>query len=165
MKIEKHTVAAVTYSLEVEGNLVEKTDAQNPLTFLVGVGQMIPGFENQLLGKDQGESYEITVAPADGYGEIDPSAIVELSQDIFKKDGVVDLNIMQVGNVVPMQDQNGNQFHGTIQEIKATTVTVDFNHQMAGKTLNFKGEILEVREATPEEIEHGHVHGPGGHHH
>ncbi|MEM9328349.1 MAG: peptidylprolyl isomerase [Bacteroidota bacterium] len=165
MKIDKHTVAAVTYSLEVDGTPIEKADAQNPLRFLVGVGQMIPGFESQLLGKDQGESYEITVSPKDGYGEIDPDAIVDVPQDIFKVDGTIDLNIMKVGNVVPMQDQNGHQFQGTIQEIKESTVTVDFNHEMAGKTLNFKGEILEVRAATAEEIDHGHVHGPGEHHH
>ncbi len=165
MKIEKHTVASVTYSLEVDGNLIEKTDEQNPLTFLVGLGQMIPGFENQLVGKDQGESYDITVSPAEGYGEIDPSAIVELPQDVFKVDGTIDLNVMKVGNVVPMQDQNGNRLQGTVQQINESTVTVDFNHQLAGKTLNFKGQVLTVRTATPEEVEHGHVHGPGGHQH
>lgn len=165
MKIEKHTVASVTYSLEVDGNFIEKADDQNPLTFLVGIGQMIPGFENQLLGKDEGDSYDITVPPEEGYGGIDPSAIVDLPQDVFKVDGTIDLNVMKVGNVVPMQDQNGNPLQGTVQEIKESTVTVDFNHQMAGKTLNFKGEVLEVREATPKELEHGHVDGPGGHQH
>ena len=155
MKIDKHTIASVTYSLEVDGNPIEKTDEQNPLRFLVGIGQMIPGFENQLLGKAAGDSYEITVAPAEGYGEIDPNAIVDLPQDIFKVDGTIDLNVMKVGNVVPMQDQNGNHLQGKVQEIKETTVTVDFNHEMAGKTLNFSGKVLDVREATPDEIEHG----------
>ncbi len=155
MKIDKHTVASVTYSLEVDGSPVEQADEQNPLTFLVGVGMMIPGFENQLLGKVKGDSYEITVSPEEGYGEIDPSAIVDLSQDIFKVDGVIDFNLMKVGNVLPMQDQNGNRLQGTVQSINEGTVTVDFNHQMAGKTLNFKGKILDVRQATAEELQQG----------
>ena len=165
MKIEKNTVASVTYALAVDGEHVEKTDEANPLTFLVGVGAMIPGFENQLMGKAMGDEYSINVAPAEGYGEIDPQAIVDLSKDMFKVEGEINEDLLQLGNKVPMQDQEGNPLNGIIIDIADTTVKMDFNHEMAGKTLAFEGKIVEVREASAEELEHGHVHGPDGHEH
>ncbi|EMR04737.1 FKBP-type peptidyl-prolyl cis-trans isomerase [Cesiribacter andamanensis] len=165
MKIDKHTVASVTYTLEVDGDLVEKTDQSNPLTFLVGVGMMIPGFEQQLLGKQAGDTYTITVQPEEGYGDPDPQAIVDLPKDVFKIEGELQEDMLVEGNIIPMQDQNGNPLQGVILEVKEDTVKLDFNHMLAGKTLNFSGEVLEVRKATQEEISHGHVHGPGGHHH
>ena len=165
MKIEKHTVASVTYALAVDGEPIEKADEANPLTFLVGVGMMIPGFENQLLGKKVGDDYSITVSPEEGYGEADPQAIVDLSKDVFKVDGQINEELLQLGNKVPMQDQSGNPLNGVIIDIADTTVKMDFNHEMAGKTLDFEGKILDIRAATAEEIEHGHVHGPGGHQH
>ncbi len=165
MKIEKHTVVTVTYSLEVDGEFVEKTDKENPLTFLAGVGMMIPGFEQQLVGKETGDAYDITVLPEDGYGTTDPEAIIDLPKDVFKVDGQVQDDMLVEGNVVPLQDQNGTPFQGVILEVGEDTVKVDMNHQLAGKTLHFKGEVLEVRKATKEELDHGHVHGPGGHHH
>lgn len=165
MKIDKHTVASVTYTLEVDGELVEKTDQSNPLTFLVGVGMMIPGFEQQLLGKQAGDTYDITVQPEEGYGDTDPQAIVDLPKDVFKIDGELQEDMLVEGNIIPMQDQNGNPLQGVILEVGESTVKLDFNHMLAGKTLHFSGEVLEVRQATQEEISHGHVHGPGGHHH
>jgi FKBP-type peptidyl-prolyl cis-trans isomerase SlyD len=165
MKIDKHTVASVTYTLEVDGELVEKTEQSNPLSFLVGVGMMIPGFEQQLLGKQAGDTYNITVPPQDGYGDTDPQAIVDLPKDVFKIDGELQEDMLVEGNIIPMQDQNGNPLQGVILEVGESTVKLDFNHMLAGKTLQFSGEVLEVRPATQEEISHGHVHGPGGHHH
>lgn len=165
MKIDKHTVASVTYSLEVDGELIEKTEKDQPLTFLVGVGMMIPGFENQLIGKEPGDAYDINVEPAEGYGEKDTEAIVDLPKDAFQIDGKIQEDMLKEGNVIPLQDQEGNPFQGVIMEVGADTVKVDLNHRLAGKKLHFTGEVLEVREATEEEISHGHVHGPGGHHH
>lgn len=165
MKIDKHSVASVTYALEVEGELIEKTDKKNPLTFLVGVGSMIPGFEQQLLGKQSGDNYDITVSPEEGYGTVDPKAIVDLSKDVFVVDGQLQEELLVEGNVIPLQDQDGNPLQGVVKSIGEDSVKMDFNHQFAGKTLHFKGEIVEVRPATKEEINHGHVHGPGGHHH
>ena len=165
MKIEKHTVATVTYSLEVDGEFVEKADNENPLTFLAGVGMMIPGFEQQLAGKEAGDTYDITVAPEDAYGTTDPEAIIDLPKSVFAIDGEIQEDMLVEGNVVPLQDQNGTPFQGVILEVGEDTVKVDMNHQLAGKTLHFKGEVLEVRQATKDEISHGHVHGAGGHHH
>jgi len=165
MEIAKHTVATVTYSLRIDGELVEETGKEKPLTFLAGVGMMIPGFENQLIGKKQGDAYNITVPPAEGYGEVEPKAIVDLSKDIFKTDDGLRQDLLQIGNVVQMQDQQGNPLDGVVLEVGDDTVKMDFNHRLAGKTLSFSGEVLGVREATSDEIEHGHVHGPDGHQH
>ena len=165
MKITKHTVPSVTYTLKVEGEIVDQAEKSNPLTFLVGVGAMIPGFERQLVGLSKGDNYQFTVQAEEGYGEIDEKAIVDLSKDAFKVDGAIQNEMLFVGNVVQMQDQNGNPFEGTILEIGDETVKLDFNHKLAGKVLDFSGEVIDVREATEEEISHGHVHGPGGHHH
>ena len=165
MKIEKHTVTSLTYALEVEGELLEETDKSHPLTFLVGTQAMIPGFERQLLGKSSGDQYDITIEPKEGYGEMNPDAIVDLSKEIFKVDGEIKNDLLQEGKVIPMQDHQGHPLQGTVLEIGDETVKMDFNHQLAGKTLHFKGEILDVRKASAEEIEHGHVHGPNGHHH
>ena len=165
MKIDKHTVATVTYELQIEGEQVEKTTEENPLTFLAGVGMMIPGFEDQLKGKEPGDHYDITVKPEEGYGEMDPEAVVDLPKDIFVIDGKLQEDMLVEGNVIPLQDAEGNPMQGILVEVKEDTVTIDFNHQLAGKTLHFKGEVLDVRKATAEEVSHGHVHGPGGHHH
>ena len=165
MKIDKHTVASVTYALKVEGELVEQTDKSNPLTFLVGVGTMIPGFEEQLVGKEPGDKYDITVQPEDAYGESDPQAIVDLPKDVFKVNGELQDDLLVEGNVIPLQDQNGSPLQAVVLEVGEDTVKMDFNHMLAGKTLHFSGEVVDVRKASAEEISHGHVHGPGGHHH
>lgn len=165
MKIDKNTVVTVTYTLKVDGELVEETNQENPLTFLAGVGMMIPGFENQLLGKEPGDSYDITVEPAEGYGDTDPEAIIDLPKDIFKVDGQLQEDMLVVGNIIPLQDQNGHPLQGVVLEIGDDTVKMDLNHRLSGKTLHFTGKVLEVRAATQDEISHGHVHGPGGHHH
>lgn len=165
MKIDKHTVATVTYSLEVDGELVENANKEKPLVFLVGTGSMIPGFENQLLGKESGEKYTMEVTPDQGYGDRDPEAIVDLSKDIFKVDGEVREDLLEEGKIIPMQDQSGQPLQGLVLEVGEESVKMDFNHILAGKTLHFSGEVMNVRAASEDEISHGHVHGQGGHHH
>lgn len=165
MKIQKDHVASLTYTLKIDEELIEKTDSSNPLTFLVGTGAMIPGFERQLLGKETGDQYEFTVAPEEGYGPIDPNAIVDLSKEVFVVNGELQADMLVEGNTIPMQDQDGEQLTGIVREVGDDTVKIDFNHQLAGKTLHFTGEIVDVRPATSDELAHGHVHGPGGHDH
>lgn len=165
MKIKKNTVPSVTYQLMVEGEVVDQTDKTQPLTFLMGAGNMIPGFERQLEGLEQGDKYEFSVEPDEGYGTIDQNAIVDLPKDVFVVDGELKEDLLVVGNSIPMQDNKGNQLQGTVVDIAEDSVKMDFNHQLAGKVLDFSGEIIDVREATQDEISHGHVHGPGGHHH
>jgi FKBP-type peptidyl-prolyl cis-trans isomerase SlyD len=165
MKISKNAVVSVAYELTVEGNVMDKSKDGEPLVFLSGVGAMIPGFESQLQGLAKGESYEISIEPKDGYGEYNHEAIVTLPQDTFKVEGELQKDILFVGNIIPMQDQNGNPMEGEVKEILDTEVKLDFNHKLSGKTLEFVGEIVDVREATTEELEHGHVHGEEGHQH
>jgi FKBP-type peptidyl-prolyl cis-trans isomerase SlyD len=129
-----------------------------------GVGQMIPDFENNVVGLNAGDTFSFGIAAIDAYGERTDEAIIDLDQEMFKKDGEL-MEEVALGNVIPLQDQEGRMVPATILAINETTVTVDVNHPLAGQDLHFTGEVLEVREATGEEISHGHVHGPGGHQH
>jgi FKBP-type peptidyl-prolyl cis-trans isomerase SlyD len=170
MKIEKNTVVSVTYDLHA-GNetetkeFIEAADASNPLTFLFGSGGMIPAFEENLQGLDTGSSFDFQIASELAYGQFDPEAIVELPMDTFMVDGKVDMDLISIGNTIPMMDDSGNRLTGKVIEVTASEVKMDFNHLLAGKDLHFTGKVIEVRQATAEEIDHGHVHGPGGHHH
>ena len=165
MKITKHTVPSVTYSLNVDGEVIDRADISSPLTFLVGTGSMIPGFESQLEGLSKGDNYNFSVMPEEGYGKVNLEAIVDVPKKIFIVEGELKKDLLIVGNTVPMQDKEGNPLEGIVMEIGEETVKMDFNHQLAGKVLNFSGEVVDVREATREEIEHGHVHDAGGDHH
>ena len=168
MNILPNSVVSVTYELfvndsQAKGVFVEKADKDNPLTFLFGTGSMIPGFEKNLSGKKSGDTFNFQIAPEEAYGKFELEAIVNLPKEIFKTDGMIDKDLLTVGNIVPMTDNEGNRMHGKVMEVAETTVKMDFNHPLAGKELHFVGEIILVRLATPEELDHGHVH--DGHHH
>ena len=165
MKIVKHTVPSVTYTLVVDGEVVDMAEKDKPLSFIHGIGMMVPGFESNLEGLTSGTKYDFKLTPEDAYGAYNEEAVVDLPISTFMVDGKVNEKMLNVGQVVPMQDQNGSPLNGTIMEINEEAVKMDFNHMLAGKELNFTGEIIDVREATKEEIEHGHIHGPGGHQH
>ena len=163
MKIANNSVVALNYSLDAglpDATMqhIETTDPANPFRFLSGAGGLIRGFEDNLMGLQAGDKFDFNLSPAEAYGELDKGAIIQLPIDIFKKDGVVDLAILKVGNTVPMRDQEGNTLQGIIKSFNDSTVTMDFNHPLAGHALHFAGEIISVREATAEEISHGHVH-------
>lgn len=164
MTISPNKVVSLTYELKVDGNVVDKTDSSNPLHFLYGVGQMIPGFESKLEGMKTGDNYSFTVSPEEGYGNIIPEDIVEIPMETFMEDGKL-IPEMVLGGIIHMQDNHGNRLRGEVKEIKEATAIMDFNHPLADKTLNFTGTIINVREADADEIAHGHVHGEGGHHH
>lgn len=165
MKIEKHTVPSVTYTLIVDGEVVDMAEKDKPLSFIHGIGMMVPGFESNLEGLTANSKYEFKLAPEEAYGGYEEEAVVDLPLSTFMVDGKVNEDMLNVGQIVPMKDQNGNPLNGTVIELTEETVKMDFNHMLAGKELNFSGEILEVRQATQEEIDHGHIHGPGGHQH
>lgn len=163
MKIANHSVVTLNYHLnaglpEQPMQHVESTDPQQPFRFLSGAGGLIQGFEDNLMGLQAGDKFDFKLTPADAYGDMDTNAIVQLPIDIFKHDGVIDMEILKVNNVVPMRDNEGRTLNGKIVSFNDQTVTVDFNHPLAGHALHFAGEIVEVREATAEEISHGHVH-------
>ena len=163
MKIANNSVVTLNYRLnaglpDAPMQHIESTDPKNPFRFLSGAGGLIQGFENNLMGLEPGDSFDFKLSPADAYGETDKDAIVALPVDIFKHEGALDMEILKVGNMVPMRDHEGHTLNGRIAAFNDQTVTMDFNHPLAGHALHFAGEIVEVREATPEEISHGHVH-------
>jgi FKBP-type peptidyl-prolyl cis-trans isomerase SlyD len=143
----------------------EKTEKENPFTFLYGTGSLLPDFENNISGLKSGDSFDFSIAYDEAYGDYDEEKVVSVPKTAFKVDGKMNEDIIRMGNVIPMQDSEGNHLQGEIVGIDFSSVQMDFNHPLAGMDLYFKGEIVEVRDAQPEELEHGHVHGPGGHHH
>lgn len=163
MNIGKDTVVGVHYALTVDGQQLDAS-GDDPLIYLQGHGMMIPGFEKQLVGLAEGEKYDFTVEPAEGYGEYNEGAVVPLEKSIFLVDGSMSPDVFE-GAQLRMTNQEGHPMMGVVAEIAEDTVTMDFNHQLAGKTLNFTGSVESIREATAEEISHGHVHGLGGHNH
>jgi FKBP-type peptidyl-prolyl cis-trans isomerase SlyD len=171
MQVDVNKVVSVTYHLEIsEGptasrTFIEKAEANNPLTFLFGAGSMIPGFERELEGMKQGDLFDFSVAPEDAYGVPSDDDVVDLPYSIFEEEVKQHPDLLTIGNLIPMNDGQGHTFQGKVRSVNMDTVTMDFNHPLSGKTLHFKGKVEMLRDAEPEEISHGHVHGPGGHHH
>lgn len=170
MKIEKNTVVSVEYHLasSVQGspeNLVEQTTPEHPFVFLYGSGSMLPDFESNLTGKTTGDAFDFRINADKGYGLQQEDYVVQIEKQAFFVDGRFDAARVKVGNELQMNDADGNVLVGIVTEITEEKVTMDFNHPLAGHDLHFVGKVLEVRAATEEEISHGHVHGPGGHHH
>lgn len=165
MIIDNQTVVSLHYRLQegnAEGEFVEETFGSEPLVFLYGSGAMIPEFERQLSGMKAGDEFAFSISSADAYGEYDEDAIVPLPIDVFMEDGELMSDVLQLGAVLPMHDEDGNSLLGTVLAINEADIVMDFNHPMAGQDLYFKGVVNSVRAATPEESEHGHVHGEGG---
>jgi FKBP-type peptidyl-prolyl cis-trans isomerase SlyD len=159
--IDKDMVAAVHYTGTFpDGEVFDSSKDRDPLVFLVGHNQMIPGFEEEMMGAAVGEKREFTLTPDRAYGEKDDGAIQQVPRDQFPPEMPLEVGVMGAA-----QTEQGQQMPFTITDISDDIVTVDFNHQMAGKTLRFSVEVIDVRAAVAEEISHGHVHGPGGHHH
>ena len=168
MKIEKNKVVSITYTLRegnAEGPVVEQVPTAEPFTFLYGAGSLLPLFEENLSNLEKGGGFQFQITSDEGYGERNEDAVVDLAKSVFEIDGKVAEELMQPGAIVPMRDEQGNPLNGTVIEVVEETVKVDFNHPMAGIDLHFTGEVIEVREATAEELDHGHAHGPGGHRH
>lgn len=170
MKVEKNNVVALTYSLQIpdsEGimDIVEVVNESDPMYFIQGLSGLPEGFENQIEGLVVGDTFDFTVEPEDGYGEYDPEAVVDLPKEVFQMEDVNQDELLQVGNLIPMTNEDGERMHGQVVEVKDDVVIMNFNHPLAGKAMHFEGKILAIRPATAEEISHGHVHGEGGVHH
>ena len=159
--VENGKVAFVTYTgtFPETGEVFDTNVGGQPLPFLVGYRNMIEGFEHELMGASEGESRSFTLTPERAYGHRDDSAFQEIPRDQFPSEMEIEPGMVMAAH----SDQGPVQF--TIAAVDGDTVRVDFNHQMAGKTLHFEVEVNSVRDASPEELAHGHVHGPGGHHH
>ena len=170
MKIEKNKVVTLTYELRImdengEQSLIETANEEHPMVFIYGMSGLPDQFEDNLEGLNTGDNFDFKLDTEDGYGEYNEEAVVELPKNVFEVEGSVPDNMLEEGNFIPMTDSEGNQLQGRVVEIGEENVKMDFNHPLAGKELFFKGKVEKVREATQEELDHGHVHGEGGHQH
>ena len=167
MSEAKNKVVTVHYNLfkdTVEGEMIESTEGKEPLMFLTGLGQMIPDFENKVKDLNVGDEFSFGITAENAYGKSTEEAIIELPQDMFMKEGKLVEEVV-VGNTLPLEDQNGHVHPAKIVSINEETITADVNHPLADQDLHFTGTVAESREATAEELDHGHAHGPEGHEH
>ena len=158
MKIEKNKVVELFYELEVDGRIADKTTPEKPLDFIHGTGSLLPKFEANIEGLEPGGKFAFTLTPEEGYGEHDPSRVIELPKEAFEVEGTIREDLMKVGTTIPLLNNRGQVVPGVVLEVKENSVTLDLNSPMAGKTLNFSGEILTVRDATEKELAEG-LHG------
>jgi FKBP-type peptidyl-prolyl cis-trans isomerase SlyD len=162
MNIEKDKVVSVDFELKLNdqnGPVVEKTEENKPLTFLFGHGNLLESFEGQVVGKAAGDTFAFGLKSEDAYGERREDMVVDLPKHIFKnEEGEIMDDILKVDNFIPMRDEQGNVLQGKVVEIKDEEVNMDFNHPLAGQDIYFEGVVKDVREATKEELDHGHVH-------
>jgi FKBP-type peptidyl-prolyl cis-trans isomerase SlyD len=171
MQVGNDMVVTLRYRLHADDGdsgwqFMEETTEKNPMVFLYGHQSLLPPFEEAIKGLKVGDTFGFTIDFENAYGDYDERKLVSLPKTSFKDEkGRINKDLMKVGKVVPMTDNKGNHLHGTVVKVTLGSVEMDFNHKLAGYDLQFEGEILALRPATPEEIDHGHVHGPGGHHH
>lgn len=159
LMIGKNAVVGINYTLtNDQGEVMDTSEGRGPLMYLHGAGNLIPGLEKQLEGKTSGQSFKATIPPAEAYGESNPSMVQTLSRDMFR--GVDNI---EPGMGFTAEGPQGQQ-HIVVTAVEGDQVTVDANHPMAGKTLHFDVEIISVRDASEEEISHGHVHDGNEHH-
>ena len=152
MKVKNNKMVAVDDKRTVDGAIADQSQEGKPLQFVCGTGMQRPKFEEAIMGKEAGESVSFTLEAKDGYGEWYEEGVYELPKDIFMIDGVLAEHLLFVGSQVPMTDVNGNPRMGKVCEIGESTVKMDFNHPMAGKTLNFEVTVVSVRDVTPEDL-------------
>ena len=160
MQIAKHKVVLLEYTLTNEtGEVMDTSEGGEPLAYIQGIGNLISGLEEELEGKSAGDELNVTVPPEKGYGVRDDTLVQVADRSVFQ--GVDEL---QVGMQFQAQSDDGTHMIWIV-EINNDEVTIDGNHPLAGATLTFDLKVVEIRDATDEELDHGHVHGPGGHHH
>ncbi|GHT78030.1 peptidyl-prolyl cis-trans isomerase [Bacteroidia bacterium] len=157
MKISEDKIVSLTYDLTVDDEngqkeLMEKATKEHPLTFMFGMGMMLEAFEKNIAGLKVGDKFSFSLNPEEAYGEFIEANVVELPKKIFEIDGKFDNERVVVEQTIPMMDASGHRLMGTVLEIKPEVVVMDFNHPLAGETLHFDGEVVDVHEATPEEI-------------
>jgi FKBP-type peptidyl-prolyl cis-trans isomerase SlyD len=159
MQIERDKVVTFHYNLtDAEGSFTEASEGKDPIVYLHGYGNIVPGLENELRGKKAGDSFQARIAPEHAYGMRDESAVQRVPVKHLIRPGK-----LEVGKAVAVNTNAGPR-RALVLKIGKFNVDLDLNHPLAGKTLVFDVRVVEVRDATPEEIAHRHVHGPGGHH-
>lgn len=157
--VQNDKVVSMEYTLHVDGEEIDSSKGQDPLEFLVGHGNIISGLEREMIGMKVGESKDVVVPPAEGYGEFDEEAFMDVSRGAFPKDIPI-----EEGTELTVKDDSGQSRYARIDTVEGDTVTLNFNHPLAGDELHFNVKIVDVREPTTEELEHEHVH-QNGHSH
>ncbi len=155
LEIGKYKMVTLTYDLRIDdanGELVEQATTEQPLEFLYGAGMMLPKFESELIGLKQDDPFTIKINSTEAYGAVNNEAIVELPKNVFLVNGEFDDELIKVGNTVPMMSSNGQRLNGLVLEVNDEIVKMDFNHPLAGEDLFFAGKVVEVREASDEEV-------------
>ncbi|MDP3461630.1 MAG: FKBP-type peptidyl-prolyl cis-trans isomerase [Bacteroidales bacterium] len=189
MEITAKKLGVLAYSIRVndhQGELLEEASAEQPRTMVFGTGRLLGSFEQKLMGLKAGDSFEFTLNPAESFGEYNPDMVMDLPVAAFIVKGEIKPGLLDIGNMIPMMDSEGNPFNGKVISVLGDKVNMDFNHPLAGKSLYTTGQILEVREATHEELNpvaagcgcgtpndsccgggshHGHHHDDDHHHH
>jgi FKBP-type peptidyl-prolyl cis-trans isomerase SlyD len=168
MTVAENKVVSMTYTLRegnATGEMIQKVTEDRPFVYLFGIGGLLPSFKANLQGLKTGDDFSFILKSHEAYGFPSDDNIIRLDKKVFEIDGVVDETVIKVGEIIPMEDEEGYPLTGKILEVDGDNVLVDFNHPLAGLNLYFEGKILDVRDATQEELAHGHVHGAHGHHH
>lgn len=161
MQIKKNVVGSIEYELTDDaGEVIDTSMGRAPLSYLHGAGNIIPGLEAELEGRSSGDAFQVRIAPEDAYGQRDERMVQDVPRSQFPDGAEV-----QPGMQFQAQAPGGAIQIVTVVGVEDETVKLDGNHPLAGVSLNFDVKVVEVREATEEELEHGHVHGPGGHAH
>ena len=154
MTIENNKVVAFDYTLTLDsGEVADTSEGREPLKFLVGSGQIIPGLENEMIGMAVGDKKVVNVKPEEAYGVKDPAMIQTVPVE-----HIPDSINLQVGEMIQGQSEDGHVVQGQIVEVDSNNAKIDFNHPLADQALTFDIEVVEIRDASPEEIDHGHVH-------
>ena len=164
MKAEKNKVVSLTYELIGDGALADKADESRPLEYIHGTGMRLPKFESEVEGKEPGDEFAFTLTPEEGYGVFDETRLIPLPKEAFMIDGKVREDLLVIGKVIPMMSDSGQVVNGIVYDVTDEKVTMNFNHPMAGKTLNFTSKVIEVRDASEKELQKGHPckhHGDG----
>ena len=162
MNISKNKVVSLSYELRLDGKdgeIIETVGADRPLTFIFGTSSLVPGFERNIENLNINDCFAFLLKCEDAYGPALEEAMVEIPKTAFVVDGEIDHDMLFEGSTIPMTDSDGNHLNGVVAEVKTDTVIMDFNHPLAGDDLYFSGAVVDVREATPEELTHGHIHG------
>ena len=159
--VQNNVVVSMEYTLHVDNEEIDSSKGQDPLQFLVGHGNIISGLEREMMGMKVGESKDVIIPPADAYGEFDEEAFMNVPRGAFPNDIPV-----EEGAELTVRDDAGQSRYARIDAVEGDTVTLNFNHPLAGDELHFNVKVISLREPTAEELEHGHVHqGNGDHHH
>ena len=167
MEIKAGKFVAATYDLFVGGEgeepeLMEKATVEVPLQFIYGTGQMLEAFEDKLAGLKKGSKFDFKLASEQAYGEYQDEHVMDLPRNMFEVEGKFDEEVIFPGNVIPMMDNMGNRMNASVVEVKDDVVVLDFNHPLAGETLHFVGEVIDVRDASEEELKQAMGGGCGG---